>query len=174
MQMRPEAVNDRGLLDHMCALQHLVAVGRNDDVLTAGPALEAVYAEHRLADRRQFGPFAFGIEPEADLDHVSRRFGADGEIVQVPCDRAVRRNEHTGAFGIDFPGFADAVTRQRHGALLAFRNQHRVTVMHDFLAQRIGRLEFRRAQPALLFQPGELDSRFPPLILAVGDDVVRG
>ena len=172
VQMRPETVNHRRLLEHMGALQHLVAMRRNDDVLTPSPAFEAIHPEHRLALGHEFRSFAFGIEPEADFHDVIRSLGADRKIVQVPGYRAVRGNEHPRAFRIDFPGLADAVTRQRHRALLAFGNQHRVAVMHDFLAQRIRRLEFRRAQPALLFQPAEFDPRFPPLILAVGDHVI--
>ena len=116
------------------------------------------------------------MEPEADLHDVARNSLPRGErrIVQVPGhDPGTRREQHAGALREDLVALAHPVVGDRDGSLAVGRPVVGVAMVNHLHAARVGRLELVGLNPTGLVNALDRDRRSPPLILAVGLDVVR-
>ena len=71
MHMRPITVNDGRRIQHMGALQYLIAVWWNDNVLASCHAVQTINAKHRLACSLQFRSFTVRVKPQTYLDDVT-------------------------------------------------------------------------------------------------------
>ena len=115
------------------------------------------------------------MEPEADLRHVARDRlrRRERRIVQVPGDdRFARRQQHADVLREDLVALAHPVVGDRDALLAVGRTVVGVAVVDHLHAARVGRLELVGLNPARLVDPLDRNRRAPPLVLAVGLDVV--